>query len=347
MVTQLGLVCFANDSGLGNQTRRLAQMLNPHRLLVINSRSFSKNNTQHFDWYDGFSGYTVDGFPKNHEIKVFLRGLTHVLLAENPLNFFLISEANRLGIKTYIQSNYEFCDNLNNPSLPLPDKFLMPSYWMLEEMKKRFGEDRVEYLPPPISPNEFKLARDVNNSRSGSIRLLHIVGTLAAEDRNGTLDLLEALKHTTTDFSLTIKSQHPLPENYMVNDHRVIYKIGNETDPQDLYRDFDALILPRRYGGLSLTCNEALMSGLPVIMPDISPNNKLLPRDWVIPAQKSGELQTRALIQLYKTPAVNLAFKIDQLCHTISPEMRMDAFQIAFDQFAPSQLKPQYEALWR
>src|SRR5688500_8749947 len=106
MVNQLGLVCFANDSGLGNQTRRLAQMLNPHRLLVINSRSFSKNNTQHFDWYDGFSGYTVDGFPKNHEIKIFLRGLTHVLLAENPLNFFLISEANRLGIKTYIQSNY-------------------------------------------------------------------------------------------------------------------------------------------------------------------------------------------------------------------------------------------------
>lgn len=346
-MVNLGLVCFANDSGLGNQTRRLAQMLQPSRLLVINSRSFSKNNEQHFDWYEGFSGYTVDGFPNNREIRVFLRGLTHVLLAENPLNWSLISEAHRQGIKNYIQSNYEFCDNLNQPSLPLPDKFLMPSYWMIDEMKRRFGEERVCYLPPPISPNECKEAREVNFSRSGPRRFLHIVGTLAAEDRNGTLDVLNALSHTSHNFSLTIKSQHPLPSEYMIGDPRLTYKIGNEPDPQNLYKDFDALILPRRYGGLSLTCNEALMSGMPVIMPDISPNNELLPREWLVPAQRSGELLTRAPIPLYKTPPELLAAKIEWLCETELEDQKTQAFQIAFDQFAPSQLKPQYEDLWK
>lgn len=344
----LGLVVFANDSGLGNQTRRLAQMLKPERLLVINSRSFSKNNTQHFEWYDGFSGYTVDGFPNNREVRIFLRGLTHVVLAENPLNWSLISEARRMGIKTYIQSNYEFCDNLNDPTLPLPDKFLMPSYWMIDEMNKRFGDDRVCYLPPPLFPTECEAARTVNFSRSGPRRFLHIVGTLAAADRNGTLDILRALPYTTASFSLIIKSQHPLPGEYMVHDHRLTYKIGNERDPVDLYRDFDALILPRRYGGLSLTCNEALMSGMPVIMPDISPNNGLLPREWLVPAQRSGELLTRAPIPLYTTPPKLLAAKIDWLCDTDLEDHKTQAFQIAFDQFSPSQLKPKYEdILWK
>lgn len=38
------------------------------------------------------------------------------------------------------------------------------------------------------------------------------------------------------------------------------------------------MILPRKYAGLCLPMNEALMSGLPVIMTDIEPNNVILPK---------------------------------------------------------------------
>ena len=141
---------------------------------------------------------------------------------------------------------------------------------------------KVIYLPPPIDPNEFKEAREVNFKRKGTKRFLHMVGTLASKDRNGTLDLLQSLKYTKADFELVIHSQQELPREYMVDDRRVKYSMRNVENTSDLYKDFDALILPRRYAGLCLPTNEALISGLPVIMTDTSPNNEWLPKEWLV-----------------------------------------------------------------
>lgn len=345
---KLGLVAFANDSGLGAQTRRLTYMLKPDRLLVVDSTGFSKNKAQHLDWYDGFSGYTVKGFPTNAEVRKFMTGLTHLIVCENPLNFYMLTFALQKNIKVYIQSNYEFCDHLNR-SLDLPFKFLMPSFWHVDTMKKLFGNDRVEYLPPPIDPNEFREAREENFDR-GEIsktnpQFLHIVGTLAAHDRNGTLDLLEAVRHTKSNFTLTIRSQHQLPTEYLIQDHRVRYQVANIAEAQDMYKGFDAMILPRRYGGLSLTTNEALLSGLPVIMPDISPNNELLPKDWVVEAKKHSEFMARTTINVYQTHTKKLAQKIDWLTEQNLDRMKSEAFEIGYDNFSITVLKPKYEEI--
>lgn len=342
---KLGIICFANDSGLGIQTRRLTYMLKPYRILVIDSSGFSKNKEQHFDWYDNFSGYKCDGFPKNREIKTFLQGLTHVLVCENPLNFSLLTEAKKMGIKVYIQSNYEFADHLAH-DLTLPHKFLMPSYWHIDTMKQKFGDDRVTYLPPPINPKDFDVARETNFKRSGKRKFLHIVGTLAAHDRNGTLSIIEMLKNTKAEFELNIRSQQELPAEYSTDDRRVSYTIENCNDIQDMYKDFDALILPRRYGGLSLTTNEALMSGLPVIMPDISPNNELLPQAWLVEAQHKRSFTARVPIEIYDTNAEALARKIEWLCRIDMTENKLKAFEIGYEQFADSKLLPKYTELW-
>lgn len=345
---KLGIIVFANDSGLGAQTRRLCEMLKPSSILAIDSSGFSRNKAQHFDWYDSFTGYRVDGFPKNNEINTFLNNLTHVLVCENPLNFYLFSEAKRRGIKTYCQSNYEFNDNLNNPNLPVPDMFLMPSYWKIKEMKERFGNDRVIYMPPPIDPNEFKESREINFERKGKKSFLHIVGTLATHDRNGTLDILKALEYSHEDYSLTIKSQHDLPQEYITNDRRVSYKIGNDRI-EDLYKDYDAVIFPRRYGGLSLGTNEALMSGLPVIMTDISPNDELLPKGWLVGATKIDEFKARVPIDVYgvyPTHLVGLVKIIDYFAEHNLDDQKTEAFSIAHNEFSPSKLLPLYNKLW-
>jgi len=345
-MVKLGIVAFSNNSGLGNQTRRLVEMLKPYRLLVINSSSFSKNTEVNYHWYDNFSGYRVNGFPTNHDIDVFLQGLTHVLCCENPLNFHLLSKASQQGIKSYVQSNWEFCDNLDKPHLPLPTKFLMPSHWKVEEMKELFGDDRVQYLPPPINPVEFKDAREKNLIYVGKRRFLHIVGTLAAHDRNGTLDILEAIKYSKADYTLTITSQHDLPKEYMTQDKRVIYKIGSTPEPQSLYENYDALILPRRYGGLTLTMNEALISGMPVIMTDISPNNKILPKEWLVKAQIQGQFQTRTMIDIYGVDPQLLAEKIDWMETQQCEEIKLQAFDIGFNNYRDSVLLDAYNSLW-
>jgi len=345
MENKLGIVVFANDSGLGAQTRRLTYALRPNRILAIDSSKFSKVKKQNFDWYANFSGYKVGGFPTDREVNVFLKGLTHVLVCENPLNFNLLTEAKKLGIKVYIQSNYEFCDHLDK-DITLPHKFLMPSYWKVKEMKKRFGDDLVQYLPPPIDPREFSKARSKNFNREGRRKYLHIIGNLAVNDRNGTLDLFDSLKYTDSVFDLVIKSQHRLPDEYIFRDSRVSYLIGNEPDQRKLYEGFDALILPRRYGGLSLTTNEALMSGLPVIMPDISPNNKLLPSHWLVEASKKMQFKTRTMIDVYQTDAKKLAEKIDWLGRSVIEHEKIIAFGLGHDNFSETSLIPEYNNLW-
>ncbi len=345
-MVKLGIVVFGNNGGLGNQTRRLTYMLKPYRVLLIDARGFSKNKQHNESWYDNFQGYKVDGFPTNREINVFLKGLTHVLVCENPLNFFLFSRAKQLGIKTYCQSNYEFCDNLQKPELPLPDMFLMPSFWHIDTMSAKYGDEKVTHLPPPTDPNEFAEAREINFNRTGKKRFIHIVGTLAVHDRNGTLDILESLKHTKSDFELVIRSQRELPEEYVVSDPRVRYIIENAEEPQDLYMNFDAVILPRRYGGLSLCTNEGMMSGLPIIMTDISPNNQLLPKKWLIKAEKKGDFFTRTTIDIYGVKPKHLAKKIDWLVKQDLEAMKTEAFEIAHKSFSPDSLREKYEEVF-
>lgn len=337
----VGLIVFSNYSGIAIQSRRMCYALKPNKILAIDSSGFSKNKEQHWDWYSSFTGILTKGFPTNREIDVFLKGLTKVFCIENPLNFHLLNECKRLGIKLYIQSNYEFCDHLNRDLVP-PTKFLMPSYWMIDDMKKKFGDDRVMYLPPPMNPQEFTKAREINFRRIGK-KYLHIIGTLATHDRNGTLAIIEALRQSKGDFEIVIRSQHKLPIEYMTDDRRVKYEIRNSQEVSDMYKDFDAVILPRRYGGLSLVCNEALMSGLPVIMTDISPNNELLPKKWLVPATKTAELMTRTIIPVYSANVQKLAEFLDNL--QVTEEDKIEAFELGYNQFSETELLPVYSKL--
>ncbi len=340
--SRLGLIAFANDGGLGAQTRRLAQMLHPEKVLAIDSSGFSKNKAHHFEWYPADRTMITQGFPKNHEVLAFIEGLTHVFTCENPYNFYLVKACQERGIKVICQTNYEFCENVSAPHLPVPDIFAMPSHWMIEEMRGMFGL-RVMYLPPPIDPAEFLPARNVNLGRSGKTRFLHIVGVNAWKDRNGALDLLDAVRMSKGEYELVIRSQHPLSKEYVIDDPRITLLVGNVEKNVDLYKDFDALILPRRYGGLSLTTNEALMSGLPVMMPDISPNNRLLPNDWLVPARSLGSFTARAEIPYYAVDVPKLAEKIDVWAKL--PPLKIQAINLGQSNFSMDVLKPQYDAI--
>lgn len=345
MKRMLGMIVMGNDGGIGNQSRRLCYMLGPERILYVDSTGFSKNKEQHQDWYDGFNGYITKGFPTDKEVDVFLKGLTHVYMIENPFNFRILSQSKKLGIKTYVAPNYEFCDNLDKPHLPIPDTFLMPSYWHIDTMQQKFGSNKVQYLPPPIDPSEFADARDYNLGNHGR-NFLHTVGTLATHDRNGTLDLIQSLKYTNSQFSLTIHSQHELPPEYKTDDKRVTYHIGTVPNACDVYKGFDALILPRRYGGLCLPMNEALMSAMPVIMTDISPNNQVLPEQWLVTSNYKDVFYARVNIEVYQSNIKELAKKLDWLCSVDMEALKLDAFDIGMG-FSFSSLRDKYNQLWQ
>jgi glycosyltransferase involved in cell wall biosynthesis len=349
MVKKLGLIAYANDGGLGAQTRRLAQMLKPERVLVIDSSQFSKNKAQHFEWYEDYESFIVPGFPNNRQVKSFLQNLTHVFTVENLYNPGIAFWGKEQGIKVYCQVNYEFCDNLLYPWLPEPDVWLMPSHWKKDEMTELFGKDRVKYLPPPIFPEEFSRAREINLKRKGKRRFLHIIGTAAMHDRNGTLDLIDSIKHTTSDFELVIRTQHPISMDAFLDDPRVKYEMGNLKDNQDLYEDFDVMIFPRRWGGLALTVNEGMMAGLPVITSDVEPQRSWLPKHWRVRSNYVGEFFAKSKIEYSSVEHKSLALTIDAYCSMSDEELKKEkdfAVELAVKEFSPGSLLPKYLELF-
>lgn len=309
------IIARADATGLGVQSRNWVRLLDPYKVVIIDSRPFN-NNQQYFEWYsDRKNTFVVNGFIKHHEIDAILNGVDVLLMFETPYNYDLIKVARESGIKTILQNNWEFTDYLQRLELPLPDLLVNHSYWHLEEQKQRWP-DITDYCPTPLFIEDFNEVYKQNLSRQGLVKFLHVAGRKTYEDRNGTLDLIEAVKliPRSIDFELVIKTQSV--DIAGISDDRVVIDRLSPIDERDLYRDFDAMIMPRRYAGACLPMNEALISGLPVIMTDIDPNNKILPHNWLVKANKKGSFMARIMIDIFSADPVDLAARISQFAVT-------------------------------
>jgi glycosyltransferase involved in cell wall biosynthesis len=334
-----GIIARCDNTGLGNQTRDLVRMLNPDRILLVNSTKFN-NNKQYPEWYDGYNVTMTNGFPTKQEVAIFMDGLNSVLTCETFYHPHFINLAQRRKVKTLMQYNYEFLDHLNKPDMPLPTYMISPSYWKVDETIAKFGNDtKVVHIPPPIYVDDFKSVRENNMSKDHK-RILHIGGKAASQDRNGTQTVIDMLRHSKADYELVIRSQSELNINY--KDSRLTVEVGNIDSRSEMYNGFDAMVMPRRYAGLCLPMNEALVSGLPVFMTDISPNSQILPSDWLVSSSKVSTLMTRVKLDVYEADVRELAKKIDRYVDSDKRLQKEKALTIGFENFDPSILKDQY-----
>jgi len=338
---RLGIIARCDNTGLGNQTRELVKMLNPSKILLINSQFFN-NNKQHPEWYKDYNVYsTKKGMPTTKEVIFFLKDVDVVISCETFYHLDLVDLARKQGTKTILQYNYELFGNLTNPDWSLPDVLLSPSVWNIDIVKDRFGSKcEVMHLPPPTDESLFNKAKENNLSKTHK-RILHIGGKKAAKDRNGTESIFEMIKHSKEDYELVIKSQTPL--DVICKDSRVKIEIGNPANREDMYEDFDAMILPRRYAGLCLPMNEALMSALPVFMTDISPNNTILPKEWLVESKKIGSFRTKSMVNVYSVAPDKLANVIDEYVkNNNKKEIKEKALLIGLENFSIDNLKQKY-----
>ena len=190
----LGIIARSDNTGLGNQTRELVEMLNPEKILLIDSQHFN-GNKQHPEWYKDYNVITTTrGFPTKPEVIEFLRGIDVVLSCETFYRQDFLHYAKRRGIKTILQYNFEFLLNMSVPESELPDVLLAPSLWNIDQIEKMVnGRCKVIHLPPPTDSTLFENVRQNNMSKDHN-RLLHVGGKFAAKDRNGTETVLQKLK---------------------------------------------------------------------------------------------------------------------------------------------------------
>lgn len=339
---KLGIVARSDNTGLGNQTRELVKMLNPDKILLIDS-SFFNNNLQHPEWYEGYN-YTATraGFPKRGEILNFIDGLDLVLSCETFYSSMFVDLARNAKVKTVLQYNYEFLVNLQRPEESVPDAFIAPSAWNLNIMTEKFPDTKIVLLPPPTDTELFQKARDFN-LKSIHNSILHIAGKAAARDRNGTDTVLQMLKYSKEDYNLVITSQSEFENK--PRDPRLTIRQSNIKNREDLYFGHDLMILPRRYAGLCLPMNEALLSALPVFMTNISPNNKVLPAKWLIDAKRVGEFRAKSIIDVHEGDPEQLAKLIDRYIDMRRKDKmkeKREALAIGLEKFSPETLKQKY-----
>lgn len=295
---RLGLIARAENTGLSVQTWEFAQHMHPAKTLLVD---MSRDRGRPFrpELYPG--AVVSHGIPPAYVLQEFLSDLDIVFSAETVYNNHLYALARQVGVKVVLQPNYEFLDRQAQPDL-----WAAPTRWHWDDLP-----EPKTHLPVPIATERFP---DRSRPRR-AMRFLHIAGRPAIHDRNGTEDLLAALQHVTARVEVTIRCQdadyvskllrHTVPSNVQLG-----INCADTANYWDNYSG-DVLVMPRRFGGLCLPAQEAIGAGMPVIMPDISPN-QWLPADWRVPATHDGRFTARVPVDLYTVDHRALAAKIDQ-----------------------------------
>lgn len=284
---RLTLLARADKTGLGYQTQAYYKHLKPNKTVVIDL-SILNGQPQDNSMYPGAE--IILGIPDDDRIDSILDDTDVLLTAETPYNLSIYTRARQRGIKTVCVENPEFYDHIKYPEFDMPDLIILPSVWKFNEIRHHANSrgTRVINIHHPVD-------RDLITFRIREThRMLHIAGSPAVHDRNGTIDFLQCCPEGTvttqsTDYSRLLRSDYR---------HSTVY--DNIQDNNMLYQLGDILVMPRKYGGNCLPLNEALASGMPVIMTDIEPNNNLLPAEWLVPASIVDRFEPRTAVDIYQ-----------------------------------------------
>ena len=330
---RLTLIARADNTGLGYQTKDYYKWLKPDKTVLIDM-SIINGNPINRDWYEPH--LTIQGIPTDHDINAILADTDVLLTAETPYNLNIYAEAKKRGIKTVCVENPEFYDHISYPDYEMPDVIILPSVW-LEHIIRRHAESRgtqVYQLHHPVDREEYPYRE---RSRADFV---HFAGKPAANDRNGTHIFMRACPDgiVTTqnkDLAWTIRRNFSRSTVYAdIQNNKQLYQLG------------DIFVLPRKYGGNCLPLNEALSSGMPVIMPDIAPNNHILPKEWLVPAHTYEQFAPRFAIDIYETDIEALHHKLEWFRHQDIAEHSRKANEIA-DTISWTTLLPKWEQIVR
>lgn len=260
---KIGMIVRADHTGLGNQTWEAWRHIQPYRtLVVLPSKGAGANLPQHTDRYTGPGVLTTKWSPDPPRR---LRQWAVDWLAESDIvysaeTFYdptLCRQLDDRGVATVLHANPELYDGEEQST----DVWL-PTSWLVDLVASKTNTEPI-VMPMP-APTDRAIRREPDMPR----RIVHPT-SVAMGDRNGGAAVMRAITYVIgRNHNVTFDPVGPttkwVPKSRTVDDW--------------WERDAGAWmsIIPRRYGGLCLPALEAMAAGVPVLMPDVSPQN----RDW-------------------------------------------------------------------
>ncbi len=218
-----------------------------------------------------------------------------MLFFETPFIWELLPYCRSRGVRTFIMPMYECMP----ATLPYqPDRFLCPSL-----LDMAYFPDRSEFLPVPVEvPWRLRGKAEifVHNSGHGGLR-----------NRNGTYELIEALRFIKSPIRLILRLQ---PGSILAGngaahltcmaDNRVDWREGNFLY-ETLYQEGDVFVFPEKFNGLALPLQEACASGMLVMATDRFPMNTWLPNDPLIPSHSHQTARVSPRCVEFKEAAIH------------------------------------------
>lgn len=257
---RVGVVTPGTDRGLGIQSWEAARNLDASVLLVETKDPSAPTHPERFP------GATVARWAAGLDPRVvipWLRTVDVVYAAETFYDPRFTKWARANDTRTVLHANPEFWTGADRPDL----------LWTATPWRRDAMPPETEVVPFPVAVDRFEVAPQFT-SAGRKPHWLHVAGKRALADRNGTDLLLAALPHLTEPCVVRIAVQHgEVPSLPKTAPGVEVYVTTARPDYWALYAGHDALVMPRRYGGLCLPVQEAMAAGLAVVMPDVSPND--------------------------------------------------------------------------
>lgn len=261
---RVGSFVYATDQGLGILAKSFYDAKVVTDVMIVRHG----RHTTHEDWYPG--ARCIADLRAEHwrqEMRDFAAHMDIMLFFETPFHWPIIDDCRRMGVKTALMPMYE-CMPQRLPCQP--DLFINPSH--LDQLYYAYGT----HIPVPISYPW--------RQRQRAQVFVHNAGHGGLKGRNGTKELLEAMRYVKSPAKLIIRSQEHINVGNITT-HAGVEVYNGPTEYSQLFARGDVFIFPECFNGLSLPLQEARASGMLVICGDRFPMNRWLPREPLIPVQ--------------------------------------------------------------
>lgn len=269
---RLGLIVRCDDTGIGNQTWEIWRHLHPEVTVAVDFSRLPNHLPQNRDRYPDTVTWTTwkgVGFPFDNDACLPLLKTCDVVFSVET--FYDLRVPNEVE-HAVLYINPELFRGYGAPI------YWAPTPWLLHE------------LPAGTRVVPFPVATDRPWQMGEGF--LHVAGRNTSYDRNGTRPAAEAVRRLGSMLNMVHQVDMPSIKGAR--------RLGAVENYWDVYSHGDVLVMPRRYGGLSLPVQEALCAGLTVVMTDTAPNDL-----W--PVRRISSIQnTVRTVANYPIPAVDV-----------------------------------------
>lgn len=326
----VGIVGYANSSGLGQMISALRKQKLVHSQFVISHPIKGTNDLEDFPHTSG------DLSPTPTQFIFYLDTCKPnvLIFIETPFNFDFFEIAHNRGIRVILIPMVDSISYVKfQPYLNYIDLFLMVTKWGYSLYSSHYP-DKTKYLPWPIDTDYFHPDKIQGTMEHHSF--LHNQGFGGAGYRKATDQVITAFRQLSTmnkTATLLLNSQPNEDQHSQViqNVPQISVYIRDYPEAIDVYKYGAIYVAPSRREGLGLPIREAMACGLPVITTNAPPMNELFSDDYPLFVKVHTKVNLQfGDIPLYEANAYDLMLKMQwainhpQLCKEIGEKNRKE-----------------------